>query len=319
MTGRSAGLAARRNWRWLIALAPAVVLAGGLGVALVDRSEGEPAGTPESIPAANAEEVSTALEARGTTEPAPPPEETAAAAPQDDVDDGDESPPPVQVDFLPAPSPTATPDSSPVEKLPDLRPLRDFMANYHTGSDGATTTLRFDTGFGNFGLGAFEMHGGRETADDEMTAYQRIYWSDGSTRDVAAGTLEYKDSHLHWHITDLALYELLDEDGEVLLSSNKAGFCLIDTYFVDPRPPDGPDAPEFYFCTTGSEDTLVVTSFGLSSGWYDVYEAWLPEQELDVTGLEPGVYQLRVTVDANERIRESDETNNTITADVILP
>jgi hypothetical protein len=216
------------------------------------------------------------------------------------------------------PTPTPTPEP-PAVLLPDLRPLSDFLQNHYIEYTGTATILRFDTGFGNWGLGAFEMRGERASFSDRMTAYQRLFKSDGTFEDVEAGEMEYKDTHLHWHITDLALYELLDPEGNTVLSRNKAGFCLLDTYFVDPRPETGPTVPAYYTCTEGYEETLTVTPMGLSSGWYDIYEAFLPDQELDVTGFAPGTYRLRVTVDANDRILEADETNNVMSVEVELP
>jgi hypothetical protein len=49
---------------------------------------------------------------------------------------------------------------------------------------------------------------------------------------------------------------------------------------------------------------------GISSGWADEYEASLECQFIDVTGVPPGSYLLRVTVNPARQLVESDLSNN---------
>jgi hypothetical protein len=51
-------------------------------------------------------------------------------------------------------------------------------------------------------------------------------------------------------------------------------------------------------------------SMGLSVGWGDAYPSSLPDQNIDITGLGPGRYQLSVTADAGGWFAESNEFNN---------
>ncbi len=49
---------------------------------------------------------------------------------------------------------------------------------------------------------------------------------------------------------------------------------------------------------------------GLSVGWADHYAYLLPYQWIDITGLRPGTYRLRVRADAKKQFKESREANN---------
>ncbi|HLF37050.1 MAG TPA: lysyl oxidase family protein, partial [Anaerolineales bacterium] len=49
---------------------------------------------------------------------------------------------------------------------------------------------------------------------------------------------------------------------------------------------------------------------GLSVGWADVYDHYLPGQSIDISGLPDGIYALMSTADPYNLIQESDETNN---------
>jgi hypothetical protein len=49
---------------------------------------------------------------------------------------------------------------------------------------------------------------------------------------------------------------------------------------------------------------------GLSVGWVDVYDHYLPGQSIDISGLPDGTYALMSTADPYNLIQESDETNN---------
>ena len=83
-----------------------------------------------------------------------------------------------------------------------------------------------------------------------------------------------------------------------MVVGHKQGFCLRDTNCASPR----------YTCTDQ----------GISAGCYDVYGANLGCQYLDVTGVPPGTYTLRVRMDPFARIPELSETNNVATVPVTL-
>jgi len=104
--------------------------------------------------------------------------------------------------------------------------------------------------------------------------------------------------HNHAHYTNYARYELLDAQAQAIVVGHKQGFCLRDSDCPAPR----------YTCTDQ----------GVSAGCSDLYASTLGCQYLDVTGVPPGRYTLRVTMDPFDRIAELDEANNVATEPVTL-
>jgi hypothetical protein len=58
---------------------------------------------------------------------------------------------------------------------------------------------------------------------------------------------------------------------------------------------------------------------GLTAGWEDVYDKSLDCQWLDVTGIKPGLYKMRVTVNRNRKLRERSYWNNVIWVKFFVP
>src|SRR5581483_8513610 len=102
------------------------------------------------------------------------------------------------------------------------------------------------------------------------------------------------EAHGHPHFEGFARIELLTTSGAVVGESRKIGFCLLDLECASPQ----------YSC--GFQ--------GISAGCSDVYDASLPCQYIDLTdvSLPNGTYVLRVTLDPENLLPESDETNNVV-------
>jgi Lysyl oxidase/Chitobiase/beta-hexosaminidase C-terminal domain/Bacterial pre-peptidase C-terminal domain len=111
--------------------------------------------------------------------------------------------------------------------------------------------------------------------------------------------------HGHYHFRSFAQYRLLDRTGAVVRTGKKVGFCLMDTTRVQP----GANPSPRYTCNQQ----------GIQAGWADVYSSNLSGQWIDITGVPAGQYQLEVTLDPQNVIDESDETNNTGRVHVTLP
>ena len=105
--------------------------------------------------------------------------------------------------------------------------------------------------------------------------------------------------HNHAHFSNYARYELLLGD-EVVRTGGKFGFCLEDT-----------------FCDGGTEK-FTCEFQGITAGCEDLYVKFLGCQYIDVTGLPSGEYTVRVTVDPNGVIPESDDTNNSSVYPVLI-
>lgn len=207
------------------------------------------------------------------------------------------------------------------------------------------TLYRFDTVILNAGSGAFEVH-----RDASGTTYQRI-WSggdpggEGTPKSFPAGAPGFQDipiasggngqpnalryspayGHEHFHSQRIAAYALVDAAGNPVqeASKNLAGFCLYDSYG-----PPASGAPTRYPgaypggvrpCANGEPGYAGLLRMGIQRNWGDFYGSQLTDQWVDVTDVTPGSYRLRATVDPDGLYTESDEGDNTTTANVVIP
>ena len=125
----------------------------------------------------------------------------------------------------------------------------------------------------------------------------------------AAGTFEYHPEHNHWHIGDVAQFEvrvgsatgpiLLNDRGESV--SIKTTFCLIDWYQLEGN--SNTKERLYWDCATSFQ--------GIAPGWVDQYHQSLDGQKVDITGVDPGLYYLVSTANPARRFLEMDYTNNT--------
>ncbi|XP_029308838.1 protein-lysine 6-oxidase-like [Cottoperca gobio] len=114
---------------------------------------------------------------------------------------------------------------------------------------------------------------------------------------------DWHSCHQHYHSMDaFSHYDLLDVvTGRKVAEGHKASFCLEDT---------GCEAGfrRRYACTSHTQ--------GLSPGCHDVYAANIDCQWIDITDVPPGNYILKVTVNPNFHVQESDFTNNIVRCDI---
>ncbi|KAK0147704.1 Protein-lysine 6-oxidase [Merluccius polli] len=114
---------------------------------------------------------------------------------------------------------------------------------------------------------------------------------------------EWHSCHQHFHSMDaFSNYDLLDHaTGRKVAEGHKASFCLEDT---------GCEAGfrRRYACTAHTQ--------GLSPGCHDTYAANIDCQWIDITDVPPGNYLLKVTVNPNFHVLESDYNNNVVRCDI---
>jgi hypothetical protein len=124
--------------------------------------------------------------------------------------------------------------------------------------------------------------------------------------DPASGKgFEYGACHGHYHFTGYARYELLDSTGSVVADGRKQAFCLLDS---EPVGLPGAAATPRYHC--GFQ--------GLQRGWADTYADNLDCQWLDVTDVPDGQYSLRLSVNPDRILPESDFSNNVVEIPVTI-
>jgi hypothetical protein len=208
---------------------------------------------------------------------------------------------------------------APSELMPDLSTMP--FGGISIRHEGGRTVLRFGNTVGNQGLGVLELRPRRRDCDgdgdvsNDRLAIQRIYedtdasgaferGTDLIARTVEVGCMVFHPAHDHWHLQGFARYELRSmATGAVVAASPKVSFCARDSL---PAFPDLPGFSAFPYYGACSRNSIT----GLSVGWADLYEASLPGQDLDVTGLPNGRYCLTSVADPKDRIDEADETNN---------
>ncbi|XP_071346389.1 protein-lysine 6-oxidase-like [Trachinotus anak] len=114
---------------------------------------------------------------------------------------------------------------------------------------------------------------------------------------------DWHSCHQHYHSMDaFSNYDLLDVvTGRKVAEGHKASFCLEDTGC-------DPGFRRRYACTSHTQ--------GLSPGCHDVYAANIDCQWIDITDVPPGNYILKVSVNPNFHVLESDFTNNIVRCDI---
>jgi hypothetical protein len=138
---------------------------------------------------------------------------------------------------------------------------------------------------------------------------------------------EFSPCHQHWHFKDYAAYRLWTAAGYAnwvatrdltapadtgtnaqilaaavasgdLVTGHKQGFCMMDSAAYVQNPP----GPAKYLDCNANQ--------GISVGWEDIYPPQLPDQFIQITGLNEGTYVLENQVNPGQRLPESDYTNN---------
>jgi len=214
----------------------------------------------------------------------------------------------------------STPAALAADRLPDLR----MATIQHTQLDRTTLPgrklLRFTSVIVNVGPGPLELRGSRpNTATPEMTVTQRIYNTSGGFRDVATDATMFfaGDGHNHWHTKDLESSDLVRLDnGAPAGALAKQGFCFADNQAFAPSLPGAPSARVYVTC--GGNSSVLTQTMGLSVGWGDPYYWDTAFQWIDITGVPSGRYRILLTADASHWFQETDQTNNTTWADIVL-
>ena len=193
---------------------------------------------------------------------------------------------------------------------------------------GARRCLRFDQIIGNTGDGPFEVRYRIDgvATEDTRDLVQRVYRSDGTFAERFADTYTFHATHAHFHYVNFARSHLWKATAsgkrlgsKPVRSSRKNGFCMVDveqTGFGKRG-----DAARTYIPPACLVPTVLDPArgefsavSGISRGWADVYNWFLPDQFIEVTGIPDGYYLLQNVADQSDTVRELDETNNSASA-----
>ncbi len=202
--------------------------------------------------------------------------------------------------------------AAPVDRLPDLAMAYPTELRIQTTASGARR-LRFTTMIVNIGDGPFETRSSRLAGNPTMGVNQRIYNNAGGYRafDTTATAKYSGDGHDHWHVQDVARYELfaINGKGPALRRDAKVGFCFFDTNAYRLSLPRAPGSPVYRASGCGTRSSLFVKN-GISVGWGDKYGWRLSRQWIYLSSLPPGEYFLKATVDPLFQYQEIRHRNN---------
>ncbi|WP_217914147.1 lysyl oxidase family protein [Miltoncostaea marina] len=209
---------------------------------------------------------------------------------------------------------------SAAEAAPLLPDLGAKVADVRMARVGDRDELRFSGIVVNRGVGPFELRVVRAGPGSPWAVQQRVLDSAGppALAPTAARMVFGGDGHGHWHVRDLARYELRRAaGGPAVARLHKQGFCFFDTDRLAGPATAAPRAPVYGGDSCGGRRSRGLT-MGLSVGWGDRYSWRLSDQFLDVTGLPAGRYRLWATADAPGLFVEEDEADNATWADVAI-
>jgi len=174
---------------------------------------------------------------------------------------------------------------------------------------GADRQLYFSSLLANVGPGPLTLQAQTvQTPSGPVTqATQVIQRTDGSTCTHVAGYFEFHPSHHHFHINDIAEYQLRKDDpltGQVVARASKISFCLIDV-----QPLRGFSGQR----QVVSDCSVQEGTQGISVGWADVYDDFYPEQSIDLdpdanTHVPAGGYFLVNVADPDHLLLKADDS-----------
>jgi dipeptidyl aminopeptidase/acylaminoacyl peptidase len=210
------------------------------------------------------------------------------------------------------------PAPSKVELLPDLeqRPPADLSVRTVVRRGRPHFLLGFDSATDNIGLGPVMITARRSSRRSRAMHGAQVVRLAGGGRQTypAVGVLRYvrSSTHSHWHVMGFQRYELRRvSDYALFVRDRKSGFCLAD-HWAQARGHflNEPRGPVFKGnCEQGRPEALAVYE-GTSVGYTDRYPSHFHGQNLDITGVPAGSYDLIHRANRSLLFRELRYENN---------
>jgi hypothetical protein len=186
--------------------------------------------------------------------------------------------------------------------------------------------MRFEQTFANVGEGAAALRFAvpKDPNDTSHDVLARTYFSDGNFTDTPAGTWEFHEAHQHYHYNNFVQSNLWAADSHghrtgtgPIRAGRKVSFCMEDEVLDGPLWGKAGVRPRFYiapdcldFVPSAETPQFNYLIQGVTPGWDDIYEWYLPGQYIDVAGVPSGDYVLETIADPDNKLVESNETNN---------
>jgi hypothetical protein len=166
--------------------------------------------------------------------------------------------------------------------------------------------LGFTSLVDNLGPGSSVLVGVRAPGQPRMNGTQRVVLENGAVRtypDVAQFRYTNSPPHHHWHLMRFDSFELRTLDGRTLVRDRKSGFCLADHWGAAPGHYPGRHPVFLGDCDQFHPEATRVR-MGTSPGYTDRYPAFFHGQNIAITGVPAGVYDLTHRVNAAMQLHE---------------
>jgi hypothetical protein len=200
------------------------------------------------------------------------------------------------------------PSWRPPHRVRELLP--DFDQRAPTGLVIAGGAGRWLLGFtslvDNLGPGSSVLVGVRPPGRSRMSGTQRVRLANGATRtyeNVAQFRYTNSPPHHHWHLMRFDSFELRTPNGRTVVRDRKSGFCLADHWGTAPGSYPNRHPVFLGDCEQYRPDATRVT-MGTSPGYTDKYPAFFHGQNVDITGVPAGIYDLAHRVNAAMQLHE---------------
>jgi hypothetical protein len=215
------------------------------------------------------------------------------------------------------------PRAAPVVSQPDPATMPNLVAlpawQIHLMRQRHREILTFAATIWNAGPAPFSIEGYRRANSNIMDAFEYFYDSAGNVVGRApAGTMFFDNArgHHHWHIRQLAAYDLVTPGGQ-LVRSQKQSFCIAPTNPVDMTVAGATSNP-FAFgglgfggsaCDYGDPAAIWLRE-QLPVGYGDTYVQFVAGQAFDVGKLPNGTYRIEVRVNPLGVLHETSTTDD---------
>jgi hypothetical protein len=210
----------------------------------------------------------------------------------------------------------------PKADLPDLAPLPAWLIrvqNTHSSNNyKASSVIDFGATVWVGGNARLDVEGFRANGSATMQAYQ-YFWHDGRVVGrERVGTMGFAGFN-HWHFRQFAQYRLLNAKKNLVLRSEKEGFCIGASDPVNLLLPHATWNPgNIELSGDCGEQTALWTQETLPVGWGDTYFQDLPGQSFNITNLPNGKYFIQIIANPEHQLHETNTHNDSSLREIII-
>jgi hypothetical protein len=207
----------------------------------------------------------------------------------------------------------------------EQRPVSCLADEMIDDEDHPTRCLRFSAGGFNLGDGPFDLRFNSTVSHEAAPVSQRMHYSDTSYDQKVVGVTDFHPTHGHFHFYGMVGYTLHElGQGSKLVQigdGEKRGYCTGDMHIADWDRLDqavqgssgsncGMASNSIYQVNAEDQSALTGGIIAWSRGWGDQYPPQRQGQYVTFDQGGDGLFLVRVTLDPNDVIAETDDTDN---------